>query len=127
MAHIRQKLTLGPARFLATQLRVGEIAGLSHPLIPFNPPFETLEMMIHPRNLAIAPSRNLVEVIDAQLVTQFLQLRADPLDPFQIVRARCPRLSQQFRLVIVARLELNARLRSCGSPLFIRTGGRGLI
>ena len=86
--------------------RADQGLGLCNPFIPDDPAIEAFQVMVDPGDLSLGPPGNLVEMVDAQLVAEALQFRADPLDPCQIVRPGVSGRRQQFGPVF-----LGGRLR----------------
>ena len=67
---------------------------LADPVVAGRPAEEALEIGVDPGDLGLGPGGDLVHMVDAEAVEQRLELRADPLDPLQIVRRR-PRAARR--------------------------------
>ena len=59
---------------------------LPDPVVAHHPADEAFEVRVDPGDLRRPPARDLVEVVDPELVQQHLELRPDALDPLQVVR-----------------------------------------
>src|SRR5690348_12896092 len=73
-----------------------ELARAAYPVIVPDASAEVLKLAVHPRGFVFVPLRHLPEIIDADPVEQLVQVRADAIDLFEIVRRAEGRLDQKI-------------------------------
>ena len=57
---------------------------------------EPFDVIVDPGDLGIRPGRDLVEMVEAQRIADLFQLRANPLDPLEVIGDAAARAVQRF-------------------------------
>src|SRR6185295_11571148 len=73
----------------------GELLRMANPVVVLDASAEVLELGVDPGGLIIAPFRDLPEIVDADPVQQFVQVRTDAVDLLKIVRRAEGRLDKE--------------------------------